>query len=118
MAKTDIIEKRSDGTLHVPDFPVIPFIEGDGIGPDIWRAAQLVLDEAVQAASKGRRKIEWLELDTHVVVPRPDSSESSAAHGYGLETLSVGDVVTIRVIQTDSPDWPEPPPRDDIIVTS
>ena len=57
------ITKDENGTLHVPDRPVIPFIEGDGIGPDIWSAARLVLDKAVQAAFGGKKKIEWLELD-------------------------------------------------------
>ena len=50
------------GTLRVPDHPVIPFIEGDGIGPDIWRAAQLVFDAAVRIAYGGRRRVEWLEV--------------------------------------------------------
>ena len=48
--------------LRVPDCPIIPFIEGDGIGPDIWRAAQLVLDAAVAAAYGGSKKIQWREV--------------------------------------------------------
>ena len=52
----------SDGTLKVPDTPEIPFIEGDGIGPDIWRATRMVIDSAVQKAYGGRRKIFWLEV--------------------------------------------------------
>jgi isocitrate dehydrogenase len=52
----------SDGTLNVPDTPQIPFIEGDGIGPDIWRATRMVIDSAVQKAYDGRRKISWLEV--------------------------------------------------------
>ena len=51
-----------NGKLHVPDHPVIPFIEGDGTGPDIWKASQAVLDAAVQKAYQGRRKIEWFEV--------------------------------------------------------
>ena len=51
-----------DGNLVVPDFPVIPFIEGDGIGPDIWRAAQRVLDAAVLSVFGDKRKIQWLEI--------------------------------------------------------
>ncbi len=51
----------SNGTLKVPHTPEIPFIEGDGIGPDIWHAARLVIDHAVQKAYGGRRKIAWLE---------------------------------------------------------
>jgi isocitrate dehydrogenase len=54
---------RADGkSLHVPDVPIIPFIEGDGTGPDIWHASRMVLDAAVQAAYGGRRRIEWLEV--------------------------------------------------------
>jgi len=52
----------SNGKLTVPDQPVIPFIEGDGTGPDIWRASVRVLDAAVQKAYGGRRKIHWLEV--------------------------------------------------------
>lgn len=52
----------SNQTLLVPDHPIIPFIEGDGTGPDIWRASQLVFDAAVQKAYGGKRRIEWLEV--------------------------------------------------------
>ena len=51
----------SDGKLHVPDRPVIPFIEGDGTGPDIWRAAKLVIDSAVEKAYRGARSIGWTQ---------------------------------------------------------
>jgi isocitrate dehydrogenase len=51
-----------DGTLQVPDEPIIPFIEGDGTGPDIWRAAQYVFDRAVQKAYGGKRRIVWFEV--------------------------------------------------------
>ncbi len=51
-----------DGVLQVPDNPIIPFIEGDGIGPDIWAAAVRVLDAAVEKAYKGQRKIHWHEI--------------------------------------------------------
>ena len=54
--------KNTDGSLQVPDHAVIPFIEGDGIGPDIWRAARLVMDSAVESAYAGKRKINWLEV--------------------------------------------------------
>ncbi len=50
------------GKLKVPAHPIIPFIEGDGIGPDIWRAAKLVLDSAVKAAYGGKRQIAWVEV--------------------------------------------------------
>jgi len=55
------ITVRSDGTLDVPANPVLPFIEGDGTGPDIWRAAQRVFDAAVAKAGGGR-KIVWFEV--------------------------------------------------------
>ncbi|HSQ61011.1 MAG TPA: NADP-dependent isocitrate dehydrogenase [Acidobacteriota bacterium] len=51
-----------DGTMHVPNHPVIPFIEGDGTGPDIWRASVRVLDAAVAKAYGGKRKILWHEV--------------------------------------------------------
>lgn len=51
----------SNGKLVVPNNPTIPFIEGDGTGPDIWRSSQAVLDAAVQKAYGGAKKIEWLE---------------------------------------------------------
>src|ERR671939_63479 len=51
-----------DGALAVPDEPIIPFIEGDGTGPDIWRAAQRVFDAAVERAYGGRRRIAWAEV--------------------------------------------------------
>ena len=51
-----------NGQLSVPDNPVIPFIEGDGIGPDIWRATVRVLDAAVEKAYQGNKKIHWLEI--------------------------------------------------------
>ncbi len=57
-----IITYSDDGKLNVPDFPVIPFIEGDGIGPDIWRAARRVFDAAVSSSYGSDRKIQWLEV--------------------------------------------------------
>jgi isocitrate dehydrogenase len=51
-----------DGRLQVPARPVIPFIEGDGTGPDIWRAAQRVFDAAVERAYGGKRSIAWVEV--------------------------------------------------------
>jgi isocitrate dehydrogenase len=50
------------GKLNVPDNPIIPFIEGDGTGPDIWRASVRVFDAAVQKAYGGKKKIAWLEV--------------------------------------------------------
>jgi isocitrate dehydrogenase len=52
----------ADGKLHVPDQPIVPFIEGDGTGPDIWRASVRVLDAAVAKAYGGKRKIHWMEV--------------------------------------------------------
>ena len=52
----------ANGKLTVPDHPIVPFIEGDGTGPDIWRASVRVLDAAVAKAYAGKRKIEWLEV--------------------------------------------------------
>jgi len=59
MGNTISIENNE---LIVPDYPVIPFIEGDGIGPDIWSASKLVLDTAVEKAYDGKRQIEWVEV--------------------------------------------------------
>jgi isocitrate dehydrogenase len=56
------ITAREDGTLNVPNNPILPFIEGDGTGVDIWRAAQRVLDAAVKNAYKGDREISWFEV--------------------------------------------------------
>ena len=52
----------SDGRLDVPDRPIVPFIEGDGIGPDIWRATRRVLDAAVERSYGGSRAISWMEI--------------------------------------------------------
>src|SRR5882757_6610575 len=52
----------SAGKLNVPDHPVLPFIEGDGTGPDIWRASVQVFDAAVAKAFGGKKKIDWLEV--------------------------------------------------------
>jgi len=56
------ITMDSSGKLQVPDRPILPFIEGDGTGPDIWRASQRVFDAAVEKAYAGRRRVEWLEV--------------------------------------------------------
>ncbi|MGE5353564.1 MAG: NADP-dependent isocitrate dehydrogenase, partial [Acidobacteriota bacterium] len=70
MAKFKNISIPSEGAkitiqndkLVVPDNPVIPFIEGDGTGPDIWKASKIVFDAAVEKAYKGKRKISWMEI--------------------------------------------------------
>ena len=51
-----------NGNIHVPNNPIIPFIEGDGIGRDIWKASEKVIDAAVNKAYNGEKKIEWLEV--------------------------------------------------------
>ncbi len=56
------ISMGKDGKLKVPNHPTIPFIEGDGIGPDIWKAAVKVFDAAVEKAYHGEKKIEWLKV--------------------------------------------------------
>lgn len=56
------IQVNGNGSLKVPNHPIIPFIEGDGIGPDIWAAASRVLDAAVEKAYNGEKKIIWKEI--------------------------------------------------------
>jgi len=62
MTSVQKITKTETGALNVPDHVIIPYIEGDGIGPDIWRATQLVVDKSVATVYNGQRKIQWLEL--------------------------------------------------------
>jgi isocitrate dehydrogenase len=58
----DPIRTTTAGKLDVPDRPIVPFIEGDGTGPDIWRASQAVFDAAVDNVYKGKRRIAWMEV--------------------------------------------------------
>jgi isocitrate dehydrogenase len=58
----DAIRMSAAGSLEVPDHPIIPFIEGDGTGPDIWRASVRVLDAAVEKEFGGKKKIAWAEV--------------------------------------------------------
>ncbi len=60
--KGTVIEKKSDGTLHVGDDPIIPYIEGDGIGIDISPVMKNVVDSAVEKAFNGKKKINWFEV--------------------------------------------------------
>ena len=62
MAEINKIKMNDDLTLNIPDIPIIPFIEGDGTGPDIWKATQLVLERAVETAYNGQKKIAWMEV--------------------------------------------------------
>ncbi|MBI4126803.1 MAG: isocitrate dehydrogenase (NADP(+)) [Deltaproteobacteria bacterium] len=57
-----LITKNPDGSLNVPNDPIIPFIEGDGIGVDIWPATKIVLDAAVEKTFGGQKKIVWKEV--------------------------------------------------------
>lgn len=56
------ITMKEDGHFNVPDTPIVPFIEGDGTGPDIWRATRPVIDAAVKNAYNGKKKIAWMEV--------------------------------------------------------
>jgi isocitrate dehydrogenase len=58
----DPITMSASGNLEVPDQPIVPFIEGDGTGPDIWRAASAIMDAAVRKAYGGKRSIAWYEV--------------------------------------------------------
>ena len=58
----DKIEMGSNGSLQVPEAPVIPYIEGDGVGPDIWKASVRVFDAAIQKSYRGKKKVHWLEV--------------------------------------------------------
>jgi isocitrate dehydrogenase len=70
-----------NGKLQVPDDPIVPFIEGDGTGPDIWRAAVRVFDAAVQKAYAGARKIQWMEVYA--------GEKAHSAHGTWLPDETV-----------------------------
>lgn len=56
------VQVSSQGNLKVPDQPILPYIEGDGVGPDIWRASQRVFDAAVDKTYQGKRKVAWMEI--------------------------------------------------------
>ncbi len=83
----EIAWHAGEDRLEVPDRPIIPFIEGDGTGPDIWRATRRVLDGAVEKLYGGKRSIAWFEVlagekahDPHRrVAPRRTPSTPSAS---------------------------------------
>ncbi|MFT9179199.1 MAG: NADP-dependent isocitrate dehydrogenase [Zymomonas mobilis] len=52
----------TEGKLQVPDYPVIPFIEGDGVGPEIWQSAQTIFDKAIEKAYSDKRRVEWKQV--------------------------------------------------------
>jgi isocitrate dehydrogenase len=83
------ISRNSDGSLQVPDLPIIPFIEGDGIGADIWHAARLVLEGAVANGYGGRKKISWLEL--------PVGQKGFQQSGDWLPEAALNAILTHRV---------------------
>lgn len=56
------IQYSSEGKRIIPDQPIIPFIEGDGVGPDIWRGSVRVFDATVEKCYGGKRKVHWLEV--------------------------------------------------------
>lgn len=62
MSAPQKITMGANGKLNVPDRPTIPFIEGDGIGPDVWSASRTVIDAAVEKAYNGAREIQWIEM--------------------------------------------------------
>jgi len=80
---------RKDGTLVVPDDPIIPFIEGDGTGPDIWRAAVRVFDAAVAKAYGGARRIVWFQV--------PAGEQAHATYGEWLPNDTLEAVKAYKV---------------------
>ena len=80
---------RKDGRLVVPDDPIIPFIEGDGTGPDIWRASVRVFDAAVKKAFGGARRIIWFEV--------PAGEKAKEQHGEWLPNDTLEAVRTYKV---------------------
>lgn len=79
----------SKGALSVPDQPILPFIEGDGTGPDIWNASALVFDAAVQKAYGGKRKIHWMEV--------PAGEKSFKGNGEWLPEETIAALKEYRV---------------------
>ena len=80
---------KKDGRLVVPDDPIVPFIEGDGTGPDIWRASVRVFDAAVAKAYGGTKKIAWFEV--------PAGEKAKEQHGEWLPNDTLEAVRTYKV---------------------
>ena len=80
---------RKGGRLIVPDDPIIPFIEGDGTGPDIWRASVRIFDAAVQKAFDGKKRIEWFGV--------PAGEKAKDKHGEWLPNDTLEAVRTYKV---------------------
>ena len=81
---------RKGGRLVVPSDPIIPYIEGDGTGPDIWRASVRVFDAAVGKAFGGSRRIEWFE------VPAGEKAKERLGEWLPNDTLEAGEGVQRR----------------------
>jgi isocitrate dehydrogenase len=79
----------SGGKLAVPDAPIIPFIEGDGTGPDIWRASRRVFDAAIERAFGGKRRVAWMEVFA--------GEKAHTAHGDWLPQETVDALKEFRV---------------------
>ena len=77
------------GALRVPDKPIIPYIEGDGTGADIWRASQKVFDAAVEKCYRGERRVRWMEVFA--------GEKSFKAHGDWLPQETVDAMQDFRV---------------------
>lgn len=83
------IKADANGNITVPDNPIIPYIEGDGTGPDIWNASQMVFDAAVQKAYGGKKKIHWMEV--------PAGEKSFNNHGNWLPDETIDAIKEFRV---------------------
>lgn len=83
------IKADAKGNITVPDNPIIPYIEGDGTGPDIWNASQMVFDAAVQKAYGGKKKIHWMEV--------PAGEKSFNNHGNWLPDETIDAIKEFRV---------------------
>lgn len=83
------IKADSAGKIQVPDNPIIPFIEGDGTGPDIWKASQMVFDAAVLKAYAGKKKIHWMEV--------PAGEKSFNGNGSWLPDETIDAIKEFRV---------------------
>src|SRR5262250_2581981 len=77
---------RKNGQLVVPDDPIIPFIEGDGTGPDIWRASVRVMDAAVAKAYRGKRRVHWMEV---FAGEKSNKGPLTTPVGGGIRSLNV-----------------------------
>lgn len=85
----DCIQYSADGVIATPDHPIIPFFPGDGTGPDIWNAAQRVLDAAVKKAYADKRGIQWMEI--------PAGEKGMKSHGDSLPQESLEAIKKYRV---------------------